>query len=130
MRNWALLAGLLVLAGCATPLERCIATANADARALEVELAERRLSLARGYRLEQRQEPRFAMVLCPGASPTAPALCTEVVEVPVTRRVPVNPTIEAERIAALEGILEREQARAAAAIRTCRATFPAEPARP
>jgi hypothetical protein len=116
---------LLALAACATPLERCIATANADARALEVELAERQLAVARGFRLETRLEPRFAMVLCPGASAATPGLCPEVVETPVTRRLPINPVIEGERIAALEAILARERARAAQSVATCRATIPA-----
>lgn len=116
---------LLTLTACATPLERCIATANADARALEVELAERQLAVARGFRLETRLEPRFAMVLCPGASAATPSLCPEVMEYPVTRRQPINPVIEGERIAALEAILAREQVRAAQAAETCRTTIPA-----
>jgi hypothetical protein len=130
MGRWAAMLALLALSACATPLERCISNASADARALEVEIAERSLAVARGYRLEQRREPRFVNVPCVSGNPAMPAICTEVIEEPITRRVPINPVIEAERITALEGILAREQARAAQAIQTCEASFPPDSGRP
>jgi hypothetical protein len=131
-RLFALLAlsATAFLGACGTPLEQCIIRANADARALDIEIAERRLALARGYRLEERLEPRFGTGLCPapaGSAPGAPPVaCIDVVDMPVTRRVPINPTIEAERIAALEAIVARERGRAAAEVAACEARFPAE----
>jgi hypothetical protein len=125
----AVLGMVAFLGACGTPLEQCIIRANADARALDIEIAERRLALARGYRLEERLEPRFGTGLCPppaGAAPGAPPVaCIDVIDVPVTRRVPINPTIEAERIEALEAILARERARAASNVAACEAQFPA-----
>ena len=124
MLKWMAPLALLALAACASPLERCISDAGAGVVQLETELAERRLAVARGFRLEDRIEGRIATLPCPAIGATAQGLCTGVVENLVQRRVPINPVIEQERIIALEGILAREQARAQVAVASCRASFP------
>ena len=129
MRPLPALAALLMLAACATPLEQCLSDATRETRALNAEIGERRLNLARGYAVDQVIVPDFFPALCPppaGAPPGTPAqVCMEWGERAVSRRVPIDPVVERERIAALESILARQERRADQAAAQCRAQFPA-----
>jgi hypothetical protein len=115
----------LALSGCASPLQQCLWGAEAQAREIRDELAERQANLARGFRVEYREMPVFPR-FCTDPATGAVYGCTDwVPEVEVVHR-PINPEYERERIALLEQQLSREERRAADAAAQCRATYPAE----
>ncbi len=63
-------AGLaLALNGCATPLEQCIAGANAEVRFLQEELTERRVNIARGYAIQRNTRTEMMPEFCYSPSP-------------------------------------------------------------
>lgn len=121
---------LTALAACQTPLEQCLSQAAAPASELREELAERRANLTRGYRIERENAPILVMTHChaPGQPPSTVNIypCTEWVDQVHERRVPIDPQVEAERIALLERQVARAEAQEAQAVRACRATYPAE----
>jgi len=122
--GWVVLAGLGVLAGCATPLQQCLNTADRDQRAILFELDERRANLRRGYRIERVMAPELVPALCPGPGGALQPCMRWAQD---TREIlhRINPELEAERIALLEQQLAREERRAAQAAAACRATYPA-----
>lgn len=128
MRAALVLPALLILAACATPLEQCLNDATRESRALNAEIGERRLNLARGFAMEQVVVPDFGPRLCPpppGSPPgTGYVTCFEWEDRVIERRRPIDPVVERERIAALEAILAREERRATQAAAQCRAQFP------
>ena len=127
MRRWALVSALL-LAGCQTPLEQCLSRADAPAADLRAELAERRANLTRGYRLDRQLVPVLETRMCtlPGPVPGSvqgvpcPGWSQEWRET----RAPIDPVVEAERIALIERQLARAQGQAETQAQACRAAYP------
>lgn len=122
MRMKRLICGLvlLVLAGCGTPLEQCERAAAADLRRLENERVERQQNLARGYALEARLVPGFGGLFCDDLL----TRCDRFGDFWDTVRVPINPRIEARRIAQLDDLIAEERRLAARAQAQCRVQFP------
>lgn len=124
-RAMAALAAAMLLGGCLSPLDQCLYQAEAQARELRAELAERRANLTRGYRIERRELPVFPR-FCTDPATGAIYGCTDwVPEIEIVHR-PINPEIERERIALIERQLAREERRASEAATQCRATYPAD----
>ncbi len=116
---------LVLVAGCGTPEQRCISAAWADVRALESERAERARNLARGYALERDPLPgvTFGFGLCAARVDKDTHLCLGSLLDPSERLVPINPRLEARRIALLDQLIAEERARAAQAEAECHARF-------
>lgn len=114
---------MLLLTGCATPLQQCILTANQDVLDIQRELDERRNNIRRGYAIERILVPEFAAVMCPGAGGLLTP-CTRWVQETQEIHHRINPALEQERVALLERQLQREQINAERATAQCRATYP------
>ena len=118
-------AGLaLALNGCATPLEQCIAGANAEVRFLQEELTERRVNIARGYAIHRETRTEMLPGFCYSPVSRMQFMCMEPVHTQRETRRPINVADEQERIAQLERALARERQRAAQAVDQCRTQFP------
>ncbi len=120
----ALLGAVLTLAACATPLERCIASAERELRTVERLIAQTEANIERGYAVETRTDVRTRMVFCdwPDRPAGAPLRMCPVNE-QVQRRVPVAIDREAER-GKLATLRERRAELAqptAMAVQRCRA---------
>ncbi len=120
----ALLGAVLTLAACATPLERCIASAERELRTVERLIAQTEANIERGYAVETRTDVRTRMVFCdwPDRPAGAPLRMCPVNE-QVQRRVPLAIDREAER-GKLATLRERRAELAqptAMAVQRCRA---------
>lgn len=124
MLRYAVIPMLLVLAACATPLEQCLNEAARDVRAIERELTDRRVALARGYTVERIPVPRMVPSVCGGPGVT-PYACMRMEQDYDEIHHRINPELERERIALLERQLDRESRRAAEAQAQCRVAHPA-----
>jgi hypothetical protein len=122
LRTIAAVAALALLAGCATPLDRCILRAERETRLLQEELTERRVNLARGYAIERRIQPQMAPVWCRDRY-GRPYTCIDWVDTVREFRRPINVTTERERVALLERAIAREREIAERQIAACRAQF-------
>lgn len=99
------LGGLMLLAACATPQQRCIGAATQDLRIVDGLIAQTRVNLDRGYGVRERTDfvPDWNWCGSPGyvrdrygnLRPAPPRMCWD--ERPVTRRYPVAVDLEAER---------------------------------
>ncbi|MCC5968593.1 MAG: hypothetical protein JJU15_01430 [Pararhodobacter sp.] len=117
---------VLMLAGCATPLEQCVASATTEVRYLEEELTERRVNIARGYAVQREMRPDFQPGFCysPHYGMRLSIMCMEPVQTVHETRRPINVSDEEARIALLERALTRERQLAAQATERCRAQYP------
>ena len=122
--GWALLAGGLMLAGCATPYEQCVYSAEQTTRQIERDLAEGYANLSRGYRIERIMMPRMVPSVCVGPGGVA-TTCMRMEQETEEIHHRINRDLERERIALMESQLARERPRAAAAAAQCQATYPA-----
>jgi hypothetical protein len=137
-RHFALVLVGLALAGCATPLERCINDASRDLRVIDNLIREAQGNLARGYALDEVQVPRTVYVECllPPIGPTVDAsgqpvpprkgICPETVFDTVSRPRSIDLAAERQKLDSMlakRRQLERTTERAVAA---CRANFPEE----
>lgn len=105
---------LLLLAACGTPQERCLRAATADLRALQAERAERQRNLERGFALPPAAPfPRA----CPEAMVVGISPCDD--DLVLTAPIPINPRIEARRIALLDQLIAEEAGRARSAQAAC-----------
>lgn len=123
LRPAAALVALALLAGCATPLERCLMKAEREVRVLTEELAERTANVIRGYAIEHRIVPRMGPAWCRDPDGRLHT-CFDWVETVQTIRRPVNVAVERERVAMLERAIARERRIAEQQIAACRAHFP------
>ncbi len=126
LRPLAALAALALLAGCATPLDRCIQRAEREIRFLEAEITERRVNIARGHAIERRIVPQMAPAWCRDPLTGRVYTCFDWVDTVREFRRPIHVPDEEERIAQLERAVARERAAAEPAIAACRARFPAD----
>lgn len=117
-------AGLLALSGCATPLQQCVAGATAEVRFLEDELTERRVNIARGYAIHRELRTEVLPEFCYSPVTGRRFMCMEPIQTVRETRRPINRADEQERITQLERALARESALASQAVSHCRAQFP------
>jgi hypothetical protein len=128
----------LALAGCATPLERCINDATRDLRVIDGLIGEAQGNLARGYAIDQVQVPRTVYVECllPPIGPVVDAsgqpvpprkgICPETVFDTVYRPRSIDLAAERQK---LDGMLAKRRQidrTAERAVAACRANFPEE----
>lgn len=104
----------LLLAACATPQAQCLREATADLRALQAERAERQRNLDRGFALPPAG--RFPRA-CPEAMVVGISPCDD--DLFLTAPIPINPRLEARRIALLDQLIAEEEARARSALASC-----------
>lgn len=117
-------ATVLVVTGCATPQQQCVAGATAEVRFLEEELVERRVNIARGYAIRRETRTEMLPEFCYSPVTQMRFMCMEPVHTVRESRRPINVTDEQERIAQLERALARERQLADQAVNQCRAQFP------
>ena len=114
---------LLLLAGCATPFERCMAPALSQLRTVETLIARTEADIARGYALERREIVTQEFVLCHDRD-GRDRMCVVPVVTEVSRPVAIDRAVEAGKLATLRDRrfeLRAELPRVEAA---CRARFP------
>ncbi|MFZ8941043.1 MAG: hypothetical protein ACO3XL_02370 [Gemmobacter sp.] len=129
------LCALLLLTGCATPYETCVASATRDLRVLDGLIAQSEATLARGYAIDSVQvfEARWQRCLEPPNPatdaegrplPMVETLCLE--NVPVTQKRPRAVDLEAERrlLGQLRDKRTEASARAEREIARCRTLYP------
>ncbi len=122
MRRFIILA-LLPLAACATPLERCIASATKELRVLSGLISSTQANINRGYAVETENYFVTEEQVC-GQVDGKPVYC----EVPVaeSREVPVAIDLDVEQ-AKLNSLLTKRAEladRAEAAIESCSIQYP------
>ena len=113
----------LLLAGCATPLQQCLLSANQDVLDIQRELAERRANERRGYRIERILAPDLIPAMCPGPG-GVPQPCMRWSQEPQEIYHRINRDLERERIVLLESQLQRAEIAAEQASAQCRAIYP------
>ncbi|WP_306131451.1 excinuclease ABC subunit B [Roseivivax marinus] len=114
--------GLLLLAACATPLERCVSQARSSLTAAETELRDLERTIARGYAIEYRVRTYPVYTTCRGYKGTIhPCWRDRVQRVP--RRVNVNMDEVRRRAADLRARIPALSASADRGAEQCRATY-------
>jgi len=124
IRGIIVVASALILTGCATPQQQCIAGATAEVRFLEEELVERRVNIARGYAIRRETRAEMLPQFCYSPVTRMRVMCMEPVHTVHESRRPINVADEQERIAQLERALARERQLAEQSVNQCRAQFP------
>lgn len=111
---------LLLLAACGDPRTGCLNRADAPLRALDAEIAETELALARGYRLAPGARITTGLAVCASDSPLTFCLSGER---PLTeRRIAIDRASERARLRALERQRPALAAQAARAAAVCPAS--------
>ena len=116
MRPAPLLVLLLALAACADPRAACLSRANAELRAIDEEIVEIQVSLARGYRVSPGSTVSAGLAVCARDSPVT--VCLGGDRALSERRIAIDRRAEEARLRALEARrpgAEANAARAAAA---------------
>ena len=122
-----LICGLMALAACGTPLERCERDVTRDLRVLNGLIADTQRNISRGYGTETRTSVRYRYVPCYYKDGRT-RFCNR--SYTTTREVPVAIDLETERNK-LDSMLEKRaqlESEAREGIRDCRARFPGDPA--
>jgi hypothetical protein len=135
--------GLLALAACATPLDRCLNRETRTYRMTQSRVATLEQDIARGYSLVEEDVSRTRWVPC-GPRPRRETgdkkgddgrdkrgggrarLCLEDYDVTITRRVRVDTEIAEAELGVLRSRLKKLRAPTEAAMAQCRVEFPAE----
>ena len=100
MHRPLLIAAALMLTACETPRERCIDNATKDITAIDAEIADVELSLARGYRIADSAIDTVGVRFCNGSGNVTFCLGGEKdIE---GRRIPIDRATERARLASLE----------------------------
>ncbi|MFN7225147.1 MAG: hypothetical protein ACK4MS_14115 [Paracoccaceae bacterium] len=124
---------ILLLAGCGTPQERCIARETRDVRVLDRLIAESEGNLKRGYALEEVVVYRDRWVRCPvtaspapveGTPPPPPQLCLDEVRETETRPKSIDLKAEASKLSSMRAKRATVLRAAQPAIAQCKAEFP------
>lgn len=123
--------GLLALAACGTPQERCIATATREVRILDRLIGEVQGNLDRGYAIEEVVLTRTRWVLCRrgrAATATTPAiapeLCLRDYDYTETRPKAINLADEREKLAEMKAKRVALARSAEKAVASCKLTHP------
>jgi len=112
----------LLLAGCLSPLERCIAQANRPAVATASAITETQGNIARGYAIHTQTVPYPIMYFCTPPGERA-HYCTRQGYRTVETPVAINIDQERRKLASLRKILTRQKTEAQRATAQCRATI-------
>lgn len=124
----AALIALALVAGCASPLDRCINAATRDIRVLDRLIAETEASLARGYGYQDETVVRWDWVRCDDTFPGPPLpgarRCWEPYETTIRKPVAIDPEAEARKLAALKARRAALAEAAAPKVAACRAAHP------
>lgn len=126
---------LVLLAGCGTPQEQCIARETRDIRILDRLITETQGNLTRGYALEEVVTYRDRWVRCPvtrvapvegepAPPPAPPQLCLDEVRETSTRPKAIDLRAEAQKLASMQEKRAGLMRAAGPAIAQCRAQFP------
>ncbi|HBG98189.1 MAG: hypothetical protein JKP98_01655 [Rhodobacteraceae bacterium] len=117
---------LLLLAGCASPAERCATAVLEDIRIIDALIVQTEATLARGYAIETQTVPYSTVTGCGGwyRGGIAPGFCTATRV--RTREVPVAVDLDAERakLASMQAERARKAQAAAPALARCAALAP------
>lgn len=125
LRHAVLLPALgLLLAACASPLERCEARATHDLRVIDSLIAETEANIARGYAISRTPEHETRLELCMLPSDSPFLFCE--VDTIVMREHPVaiDRAEERRKLASLTAARQEAEARARRALAACRAEYP------
>ena len=112
----------LLLAGCLSPLERCIAQANRPAVATASAITEMQGNIARCYAIHTQTVPYPIMYFCTPPGERA-HYCTRQGYRTVETPVAINIDQERRKLASLRKILTRQKTEAQRATAQCRATI-------
>ncbi len=124
MRILAVFVLPLLMAGCGSPLQNCVANANNDLSVVDGLIAETSENLARGYALERRPAVRTGLELC--ISPDDPFLFCTSRDVTVEEKpVAIDAGSEQAKLRSLQAKRGELAARADLAITQCQVQFPA-----
>ena len=129
MTRFAVLSLLLLLAACATPLERCVNQATRELRTVEALIAETEANIARGYAIEEERVPYSYFTWCARDDDDEDGLgmvwCRQTAFRVREKPVAIDMAAERRKLAGLEEKRQELAAAAAAEIRRCRAAYPA-----
>ncbi|EAR50821.1 hypothetical protein OG2516_09488 [Oceanicola granulosus HTCC2516] len=117
----------LALAACATPLQRCVSSANSELRTLTALANEARGNLQRGYAVEEYQELRESRRFCEvtnAEGETVRTFCRQTEVVDRERAQAIDLDAERVKLRQLESRIAREQDRARQAEQVCLARYP------
>ena len=121
MRKFSCLLPLLLI-GCGTPQERCIASVTRDMRVVDRLIVEVEGNLKRGYAFEEKEVLRIRFVDCSVGG--VAQMCLDDVTTTERSAVAVDLVAEAAKLASLKAKRAAQATEAAPAIISCRAEFP------
>ena len=121
MRKYSFLMPLLLI-GCGTPQERCIASVTRDMRVVDRLIVEVEGNLRRGYAFEEKEVIRTRFVDCSVGG--VAQMCLDDVTTTERSAVAIDLVAEAAKLASLKAKRATQATEAAAAISSCRAEFP------
>jgi hypothetical protein len=120
MRPATLLVLLVGLAACADPRAACLSRADAELRAIDDEIVEIQVALARGYRVSPGSAVRAGLAVCARDSPVT--VCLGGDRQLSERRIAIDRRAEESRLRALQARRPGAEADAARAAAACPAT--------
>lgn len=121
MRKFSFLMPLLLI-GCGTPQERCIASVTRDMRVVDRLIVEVEGNLKRGYAFEEKEVLRTRFVDCSVGG--VAQMCLDDVTTTERSAVAVDLVAEAAKLASLKAKRAAQATEVAPAISSCRAEFP------
>jgi hypothetical protein len=121
MRKFSCLLPLLLI-GCGTPQERCIASVTRDMRVVDRLIVAVEGNLKRGYAFEEKEVLRTRFVDCSVGG--VAQMCLDDVTTTERSAVAVDLVAEAAKLASLKAKRAAQATEAAPAISSCRAEFP------
>ncbi len=114
---------LITLTACATPLERCLNSSNAEVRRLQSAISTAETNIARGYGVHRHQESYLVPKTCHDKR-DRPYRCPQTRYRTVETPVAIDVGAEAEKHAALSRQLAAAQTRATRQSDQCFAALP------
>ena len=123
MRLIAALPCMALLAGCASPYERCLAPTVSQLATVDTLLTETEANIARGFALERRQQVAYETFPCDDGDGMR-LFCHFPVVVETRHPVAIDRDTEAGKLATLRARRSELAAEAVRAEARCRAEFP------
>ena len=121
-RAFVLTTGLLALAACDTPRERCEANVDGNIKALKEAIADSEANLARGYGLQTEVEPNFYYGLCIGGDRIETCLKQDLQR--KSKPVAIDLDEERRKLASAKARLAQEERARSTALAQCAAQYP------